>query len=223
MVQLPSKKKTAASAPDKKPTPAKSKTAAPPAKKSQAAKPSARGEVIGLTDIKDLFGLMKANDIAELKLEQHGTKIHILSSHAPVMQPQQMGTMMAGMQPMMSMPVASAAASPQSDASGGVVASSAPAALAAAAPAADPDALPANAKYLNSPMVGTFYRSPAPDADAFVNLGDRVTEDTTLCIIEAMKLMNEIKAEMRGKILKALVENGQPVEYNQPLFLIETE
>ena len=72
-------------------------------------------------------------------------------------------------------------------------------------------------------MVGTFYRSPAPDADAFVNVGDRVSEDTTLCIVEAMKLMNEIKAEMRGKILKVMVENGQPVEYNQPLFLIETE
>lgn len=179
--------------------------------------------MIGLTDIKDLFGLMKANDIAELKLEQHGTKIHILSSHAPVVQPQQMTPMMSGMQPMMSMPAGPAGgAAPQAQAPA-AEAASAPVSPAPAASAAGPDALPANAKYLNSPMVGTFYRSPAPDADAFVNVGDRVSEDTTLCIVEAMKLMNEIKAEMRGKILKVMVENGQPVEYNQPLFLIETE
>ena len=218
MVQLPSKKKTASSASDKTPAPTKQKTAAPPAKKSPAINASVRGEVIGLTDIKDLFGLMKANDIAELKLEQHGTKIHILSSHAPVQQQQ----ILAGMQPMMSMSAPSAA-SVQAGVPAVEVTTSASAPSAANAPAEDPNALPANAKYLYSPMVGTFYRSPAPDADAFVNVGDRVTEDTTLCIIEAMKLMNEIKSEMRGKILKALVENGQPVEYNQPLFLIETE
>ncbi len=216
MVQLPSKKKPAVPAPVKTPAQKTQKSSATPAKKSPVSKPSRAGEVIGLADIKDLFGLMKTNQIAELKLEQHGTKIHILSSHAPVQQPQ----MMAGMQPMMSLSAAPAAPQ-QTSAPIGEAASSVPAA--AIAPAVDPDALPANAKYLNSPMVGTFYRSPAPDADSFVNVGDRVSEDTTLCIVEAMKLMNEIKAEMRGKILKALVENGQPVEYNQPLFLIETE
>ena len=218
MVQLPSKKKPAVPAPVKTPAQKISKTSATPAKKNPVSKPSRAGEVIGLADIKDLFGLMKTNQIAELKLEQHGTKIHILSSHAPVQQPQ----MMAGMQPMMSMSPAQSA--PQhSSAPAGEIASPAPAPAAATAPPAESDALPANAKYLHSPMVGTFYRSPAPDADSFVNVGDRVSEDTTLCIVEAMKLMNEIKAEMRGKILKALVENGQPVEYNQPLFLIETE
>lgn len=73
-----------------------------------------------------------------------------------------------------------------------------------------------------SPMVGTFFRAPAPDADAFVKVGDHVTVGQTLCIIEAMKIMNEIEAEVSGVITDILVENSQPVEYNQPLFLIES-
>ena len=74
---------------------------------------------------------------------------------------------------------------------------------------------------VKSPMVGTFYRSPSPDADAYVSVGNDVSPGTVLCIIEAMKLMNEIESEISGKIVKILVENAQPVEYNQPLFLIE--
>lgn len=74
---------------------------------------------------------------------------------------------------------------------------------------------------VKSPMVGTFYRAPAPEADAYVNVGSDVSPGSILCIIEAMKLMNEIEAEVSGKIVKILVENAQPVEYNQPLFLIE--
>jgi len=74
-----------------------------------------------------------------------------------------------------------------------------------------------------SPMVGTFYRAPAPDADPYVQVGDRVDEKTVVCIIEAMKLMNEIEAEVRGEIVEILVENGQLVEYGQPLFLVKTE
>lgn len=69
-----------------------------------------------------------------------------------------------------------------------------------------------------SPIVGTFYRSPSPDADPFVEIGSRVTPDTIVCIVEAMKLMNEIPAEVTGEIVKIYVENGQPVEYGQPLF-----
>ncbi len=72
-----------------------------------------------------------------------------------------------------------------------------------------------------APMVGTFFRSPAPDADPFVKEGVVVESGDTLCIIEAMKLMNEITSEVKGRIIKILVENGQPVEYNQPLFLLE--
>ena len=74
---------------------------------------------------------------------------------------------------------------------------------------------------VKSPMVGTFYRSPSPDADSYVSVGDTVGEGSVLCIIEAMKLMNEIESEISGKIVKILVENAQAVEYNQPLFHIE--
>jgi acetyl-CoA carboxylase biotin carboxyl carrier protein len=74
---------------------------------------------------------------------------------------------------------------------------------------------------VTSPIVGTFYRSPSPDAPPFVELGLKVTKGQVLCIVEAMKLMNEIESDVDGIIVKALVENGQPVEYGEPLFLIE--
>ena len=94
----------------------------------------------------------------------------------------------------------------------------------AAAPAASGDAGEAAAEpqgeVFKSPMLGTFYSSPSPDAESFVKLGDRVNADTTLCIVEAMKVMNEIKAEREFEVLEALVKNGEPVEFGQPLFLI---
>lgn len=74
---------------------------------------------------------------------------------------------------------------------------------------------------IKSPIVGTFYRAPGPDADAYVQVGDMVSAGTVLCIVEAMKLMNEIESDIGGKIVKILVDNGKPVEYNQPLFLIQ--
>ena len=74
---------------------------------------------------------------------------------------------------------------------------------------------------VRSPMVGTFYRSPAPDAEPYVEIGKNVEEGQTLCIIEAMKLMNEIESDYSGKVIKIMVENAQPVEYNQVLFLLE--
>lgn len=76
---------------------------------------------------------------------------------------------------------------------------------------------------IKSPMVGTFYRAPAPDADPYVEVGDRIEPGQTLCIIEAMKLMNEIQAETRGKVVKILGVNGQPVEFGQTLFLVEED
>lgn len=79
----------------------------------------------------------------------------------------------------------------------------------------------ANMHEIRSPIVGTFYRAPAPDADSYVQVGSVVTPGSVLCIVEAMKLMNEIESDISGKIVKILVENGKPVEYNQPLFLIE--
>lgn len=92
--------------------------------------------------------------------------------------------------------------------------------VAAAAPAVAPaPAAPENT--IDAPIVGTFYSSPSPDAKAFVNVGDKVTADTVVCIVEAMKVMNEIKAEKAGVIKEMLVENATPVEYGQALFVIE--
>ena len=100
----------------------------------------------------------------------------------------------------------------------------APAAPAAPAPAAAAPSAPAaldQAKVIEAPIVGTFYRSSAPGAEAFVKVGSKVDADTTVCIVEAMKVMNEIKAEKSGTIKEILVENGQPVEFGQPLFVLE--
>jgi oxaloacetate decarboxylase alpha subunit len=98
-----------------------------------------------------------------------------------------------------------------------------PGSAAAGAPgnAAVAAAPPSNLKPITSPMVGTFYRAPAPDADPFVEPGDVVEAGQTVCVIEAMKLMNEIEAEFRGKVVQVLVENAQPVEFGQKLFLVD--
>jgi acetyl-CoA carboxylase biotin carboxyl carrier protein len=93
-----------------------------------------------------------------------------------------------------------------------------PAPAAETKPPADPDI---HLKPVVSPMVGTFYRSPAPDADPFVEVGDVIEVGQTVCIIEAMKLMNEIEAETKGRVVRILVENAQPVEFGQKLFLVE--
>ena len=106
-------------------------------------------------------------------------------------------------------------------------AAAAPTALAApaapAAPAADSPAADefAHCIAVKSPMIGTFYRRPSPDKDIFVNIGDVVAEGDCVCIIEAMKLFNEIESDVAGKIVKVLVEDGSPVEYDQPLFLVD--
>ncbi len=80
---------------------------------------------------------------------------------------------------------------------------------------------PENVKIITSPMVGTFYRSPSPEAKSFIELGSIIKTGQTMCIIEAMKLMNEVESEYNGKVISVLVENGQPVEYGEPLFHIE--
>ncbi|WP_447951919.1 acetyl-CoA carboxylase biotin carboxyl carrier protein [Chryseobacterium koreense] len=100
---------------------------------------------------------------------------------------------------------------------------------AAAAPAAAPAAVPAaesssdDSKFvtIKSPMIGTFYRKPAPDKDVFVNVGDEVSAGKVVCVIEAMKLFNQIESEVSGKIVKILVDDATPVEYDQPLFLVD--
>jgi len=102
-----------------------------------------------------------------------------------------------------------------------------PAAVPPAIPTAEPKAVEEKSKAdgkivdINAPMVGTFYRSPAPDADPYVEVNQTIKKGQVICIIEAMKLMNEIESEFDGRIVEAFVENGQPVEYNQSLFRIE--
>ncbi|MBL4592350.1 MAG: acetyl-CoA carboxylase biotin carboxyl carrier protein [Flavobacteriales bacterium] len=99
----------------------------------------------------------------------------------------------------------------------------APVANAEDPPASSNEAEGDDSKYITikSPMIGTFYRKPSPDKPNFVNVGDDAGEDTIVCMIEAMKLFNEIEAEITGKIVKALVDDGSPVEYDQPLFLVD--
>ncbi|WP_457592411.1 acetyl-CoA carboxylase biotin carboxyl carrier protein [Hydrogenimonas sp.] len=115
---------------------------------------------------------------------------------------------------------------------GGTAAAAAPVQSSAPAPAAAPaqaapaqeesqKSIPDNAVYITSPMVGTFYRSPSPDSPPFVKVGDTVRKGQPLCILEAMKIMNELEAEFDCKILEILAEDGQPVEYDMPLFLVE--
>ncbi len=106
---------------------------------------------------------------------------------------------------------------------GGRVEVAPPAPAAAAAPAAEApaDAVAAeDTEEITAPMVGTFYKSPSPDSDAFVKVGDAVDEDTTVCIIEAMKVMNEIKAEKKGVIQRVLIDDATPVQFGQGLFVI---
>lgn len=156
---------------------------------------------MNLKEIKELIKILSETDIADFNLESEGVKVAIRKGSAvPASAP-------AGALPAMA-----------------TVAAPAPAAVAPSAPAAAQvaeAAVKANYEYIKAPMVGTFYRSPAPDADAFVELGQTVKVGQTVCIVEAMKLMNEIESEFEGKIVEALVENGQPVEFGQPLFAIE--
>lgn len=192
----------------------------PPRRKiSRSAADVANMPTLSIADIKELFVLMRDNEIAELQLEQQETKIHIVSKGGQVAPPTHMVPMMGMPQvPMISMPGPSPL---HSSAAGAADAAAASAQESSSGSSAETASTPANVKTVFSPMVGTFYSSPAPDAPPFVRVGDPVSEDTVLCIIEAMKLMNEIKAEMKGKLYKMLVETGMPVEYNQPLFLIE--
>ncbi len=105
-----------------------------------------------------------------------------------------------------------------SEAPAPVVQTAAPAAAAAPAPIAEPAS---NTVTIKSPMIGTFYRSPGPDKALFVNVGDEVAPGKVICIIEAMKLFNEIECDVKGRIVKILVDDASPVEYDQPLFLVE--
>ncbi len=151
------------------------------------------------TDIEKLIDVIHQKGIEEFELEQGGTRLRIVSAGrqgSSVPQPTANSAVQPG--PLPSQEVAATSSTPGGDTE------------------EDP-----NLKKVTSPMVGTFYRSPSPGSKPFVEVGDKVDEDSVLCIIEAMKLMNEIKAEMRGVVRKILVENAQPVEYGQAIYLIE--
>lgn len=152
-----------------------------------------------LRKLKTLIDLVAESDIEELEVTEGESKVRIVKSSAT---PQNQVVMM---QPQASYPQTLQAAAP----------AAAPVASAAAAAPAVPEG-----HIVKSPMVGTFYRSSAPGAAAFVEVGQEVKEGETLCIIEAMKLLNEIDADKSGVIKQILVENGQPVEFGQPLFVI---
>jgi len=151
-----------------------------------------------LRKLKTLIDLVAESGIAEIEVTEGEDKVRIVK-HGP---PPQTVTMSAPATYVAPPPAMPAAVPP-------------PAPVPVAAPADEP-----KGTVVKSPMVGTFYRSPSPGAKAFVELGQAVKAGETLCIIEAMKLLNEIEAEVSGEITEVLVENGQAVEYGQPLFVI---
>src|SRR6478609_8269382 len=155
-----------------------------------------------LRKLKKLIDLVQESGIGEIEITEGEEKVRISRAAPAVM-----------MSPHMQMPMQMQV--PQ-QASGGPSGGMAPAAN--GAPPAAPEQ---KGHAVKSPMVGTFYRAPSPGAPSFVEVGQSVSKGQTLCIIEAMKLLNEIESDMTGTVKAILVENGQPVEYGQPLFLIE--
>ncbi len=159
-------------------------------------------EKIASTDvelIKKLVDMMSSNDLVEIKLSDETTKIHLRRP-----EPKQLEQVITHM-PAMTSPMPAVA-----------TASSSPAAAQTPSPACDEGVVA-----IESPIVGTFYTAPSPDAFPFVKIGDTVSEDSVVCIIEAMKVMNEIKAETSGTITEMCVSNGQAVEFGQPLFKVK--
>ena len=152
-----------------------------------------------LSYLKKLIRLLEQSGVDEIEIEEEGLKIRLSKgSHGGVaIGPQQFVQ-----------PAAQAPSQPRSD-------------VVLPEPAAQPAKTEPVYHEIKSPIVGTFYRAPAPDADAYVEVGQIVKQGTVLCIIEAMKLMNEIESDFAGRIVKIVVENAQPVEYNQTLFLLE--
>jgi acetyl-CoA carboxylase biotin carboxyl carrier protein len=153
---------------------------------------------VDLKDIKAIIDLMKKNSITEFELERQDSKIRLkrgLNGGGSATQSEDYA-------PAIPPPMQAAVATP------------APSAVAAPPPAATGEV------DIKSPMIGTFYRAPSPEAGNYVEVGASVTPETVVCIIEAMKVMNEIKAEVKGVVTQVLVENAKPVEFGQPLFKV---
>jgi len=152
---------------------------------------------VDLKDIKAIIDLMKKNSITEFELERQDSKIRLKrglnGAKSPVVQYEE-PVSSSSIQPAISALSAAPVTAPQPPATGEIE--------------------------IKSPMIGTFYRAPSPEANSYVEVGTEVNPDTVVCIIEAMKVMNEIKAEVKGVITQVLVENAKPVEFGQPLFKV---
>lgn len=157
-------------------------------------------------EIRDLIDFLSNSGLEEVNIETDEFKIKIKRSNEEKVVERMVSAAPA--------PAAVAAA----PAPAPVAAAPAPAAPAAPAAESEPAG---NYVEIKSPMIGTFYRSPNPESPTFVNVGDKVSAGSTVCIVEAMKLFNEIESEVSGTIVKVLVEDSQPVEYDQPLFLVD--
>jgi acetyl-CoA carboxylase biotin carboxyl carrier protein len=174
---------------------------------SAAAEPDATDresdDSMNVDAIKQILDLVREHELTEFELEQAGVKLRVRKQ---------------GAAPPAAAPLAPVVAPLPAPVAVPPVAAAVPTAVPAAAPAAEPLEL----SVVTSPIVGTFYRSPDPSSPAFVEVGQRVKKGQTLCIIEAMKLMNEIESEYEGEIVKVYVENGQPVQYGERLFAVKT-
>jgi acetyl-CoA carboxylase biotin carboxyl carrier protein len=166
---------------------------------------------MNLTEIQDLIKFVAKSGVTEVEIEEKDFKITIKADSKKSKKEEQT----IYVQQPVAQPVAQVAAPAPAPA----VAAPAPAAAAPSAPVA----ATAEDKYITvkSPMIGTFYRSPSPDKPVFVEVGDTIKPGDPVCIIEAMKLFNEIESEVAGKIVKVLVDDASPVEYDQPLFLVD--
>ena len=150
-----------------------------------------------LKDIKAIIDLMKKNSITEFELERQDSKIRLkrgFNGSTPSAAPYEDPATLPPIQPVISAP--------------------------AAVPPGNMPAVATGEVEIKSPMIGTFYRAPSPEAASYIEVGSEVNPDTVVCIIEAMKVMNEIKAEAKGVITQVLVENAKPVEFGQPLFKV---
>ena len=162
-----------------------------------------------LNYLKKLIKMLDSSDLSDIEIEEEGTKLKLSK---PKPQKQTFANITPQGVPFQAAPAGNSNTTVETVER---TVKEEPAEKPAGTPAAD------NLFEVTSPMVGTFYRAPAPDADPYLNVGDSISQGSVLCIVEAMKLMNEIESEVSGKVVKILVEDGQAVEYNQPLFLIE--
>lgn len=174
-----------------------------PAKRKKQGQPTDAS--LNMTELRELAELVDQHGFTDFEFENENIRVRLSKNPAP--------QFLQAVQPVASQSAPMPASAPAIAKSESKPETPHPGAQAETAAAADEDLYK-----ITSPIVGTFYRSPSPDKESYVEVGSKVSETTTVCIVEAMKLMNEIQAETSGEVVKIYVENGQPVEYGQPLF-----